>query len=301
MVFSQGALAVFQGPLEQVNGLIGPARRLVGAGEVVARGQGAGVIGPQDVLVGGQNLLEQEDGLVESARGLVGNGEVAPRGQGAGVVGPQGLIEEVHGVGQGHGGLRTPQLRRMPQGVCEGIRSAGAGEQTLGVVLSGRRAQLLHEIEGLATTATTVRNWDGGGVHRPQKFGGLLLNPPPALGLGPPFLPDHAALKPVNHHFRAVLRELADRELDELAQRLTGVIGPPVQRLQPARGDARGREHGEVSELGAGDRLPMGALILDPLERALKRQPQGDADGLGVLIPLPAPDALLQCGPLEHA
>ena len=66
------------------------------------------------------------------------------------------------------------------------------------------------------------------------------------------------------------------------------------------RGDARGREHGEKPELGAGDRPPAGAPLLDPFERALKRQPQGDADGLGVLVPLPAPDALLQRGPLEH-
>ena len=93
---------------------------------------------------------------------------------------------------------------------------------------------------------------------------------------------------------------MADRGLDESAQRPTGIIGPPVRLLQPARGDARGREHGENPELGAGDRPPAEALILDPLERALKRQPQGDADGLGVLVPLPTPDALLQHGPLEH-
>ena len=183
----------------------------------------------------------------------------------------------------------------------EGIRGAGVEEQGLGVVLSGRRAQLLHQIEGLATAAGIVPNRDGGDVHRPQEPGGLLLDPPPALGLGPPFLPDHAALKPVDHHLGAVLREPADRGFDEFAQRPTGVIGRPIPiPSQPARGDARGREHGENPELGAGDRLPVGALLLDPLERALKRQPQGDAHGLGVLIPLPAPNALLQCGPLEH-
>ena len=215
------------------------------------------------------------------------------------MVGAQGLIEEVHSVGQGHGGLRTPQLRRVPQGVGEGIRGAGAGEQGLGVVLSGRRAQLLHEIEGLATAAGIVPNWDGVDVHRPQEPGGCLLDPPPALGLGPPFLPDHAALKPVDHHLGAVLREPADRGLDEFAQRPTGVSGRPIPS-QPARGDARGREHRENPELNASDRLPVGALLLDPLERALEGQPQGDAHGLGVLIPLPAPNALLQRCPLEH-
>ena len=185
----------------------------------------------------------------------------------------------------------------MPQGVCEGVRGAETEEQALGVVLPGRRAQLLHQIEGLATTEAAVRDRDGGDVHRPQEPGSLLLNPLPARRLVLPRLPDHAALKPVNHHFRAVLRELADRGLDELAQRLTGVTGPPVQRLQPARGDARGREHGEVSELGAGDRLPVVVLILDPLERALEGQPQGDADGFGVLIPRLTPDTGLQRGP----
>ena len=120
------------------------------------------------------------------------------------MVGSQGLVEEVHGVGQGQGGLRSPELRRVPQGVGEGIRGAGAGEQGLGVVLPGRRAQLLHQIEGLPPPLGAVRNRDGGDVHRPQEPGGRLLDPPPALGLGPPFLPDHAALKPVDHHFRVV-------------------------------------------------------------------------------------------------
>ena len=66
------------------------------------------------------------------------------------------------------------------------------------------------------------------------------------------------------------------------------------------RGDARGREHGEDPELSARDLLLVGALTLDPLERALEGQSQGSADGSGVLIALPAPDTFLQCGPLEH-
>ena len=204
-----------------------------------------GVVGPQDAFAVGQGLLEQVDGLVEPARGPVGEGEVVARGQGVGVVGSQSLGEEVHGVGQGQGGLRVPELRRMPQGVGEGVRGAGVGEQGLGVVLPGRRAQLLHEIEGLTTTEGTVRDRDGVDVHRPQEPGGRLLDPPPTLGLVPPGLPDHAALEPVDHHLGAVLREPADRGLDEFAQRPTGVIGPPVQCLQPERGNARGREHGE--------------------------------------------------------
>ena len=72
------------------------------------------MVGSQDTQSVGQGLLEQGDGLLESVRSLVGGGEAAPCGQGVGVGGPQGLIEEVHGVGQGHGGLRVPELRRVP-------------------------------------------------------------------------------------------------------------------------------------------------------------------------------------------
>ena len=229
VVGSQDALAVGQGPLVQVNGLLESARGPVGAGEVTPRGQSVGVIDSQDALTVNQGLLEQVNGLVESARGLIGVGEVVARGQGAGVVGPQGPGEEAHGVGQGQGGLRVPELRRMPQGVCEGVCGAGVGEQVPGVVLPGNCAQLLHEIEGLATTASTIPNRDGDDArHRPQEPGSRLLDPFPALGFVPPGLPDRPALKPVDHHFGAVLRELADRGLDEFAQRLTGVIGPPV-------------------------------------------------------------------------
>ena len=300
VVGPQDALTVVQGPLEQADGIIDSARGQVGVGEADPRGEGVGVVGPQDALAIGQGPLVQADGLVDSARGQVGVGEVAPRGQGVGVVGAQGLIEEVHGVGQGQGGLRVPEPRRVPQGVGEGVRGAGVGEQALGVVLPGDCAQLLHQIEGLATATGTVSNRDGGDVHRPQEPGGLLLDPPPARRLGLPRLPDRPALKPVDHHFGAVLREPADRGLDEFAQRPTGVTGSPVQRLQPAHGDARGREHGEDPELGSRGLPPVGAPLLDPLERALEGQPQGGAHGLGVLVPLPAPDALLQRSPLEH-
>ena len=259
-----------------------------------------GVVGSQDAQAVGQGLLEQVDGLVESARGPVGGGEVVARGQGAGVVGAQGLIEEVHGVGQGQGGLRVSELCRVLQGVCEGVCGAGIREQGLGVVLSGRRPQLLHQIEGLPPPLGAVRDWDGGDVHRPQEPGGRLLDSPPALGLAPPDLPDDPALKFADHHLGVVLREPADRGLDEFAQRLTGVTGPSVQRLHPARGDARGREHGENPELNARDLPPVGALTFDPLELALEGQPQGGADGIGVLIARLTPDALLQRSPLEH-
>ena len=204
MVWAQDALTIGQNLLEQGNSLFESTRGLVGVGEVVARGQGVGVVGSQDALTIGQGLLEQVDGLVESARGLVGVGEVVARGQGVGVVGSQGLIEEVHGVGQGQGGLRTPKPCRVLQGVREGIRGAGVGEQAPGVGLPSRRAQLFHQIEGLAT-AGTVRNRDGGDVHRPQEPGGRLLDPFPVRRFIPSSLPDHATLKPVDHHFGTVL------------------------------------------------------------------------------------------------
>ena len=49
---------------------------LSGAGEVVAGGEGVGVVGAQDALAVGEGLFEQIDGLFESARVLVGAGEV---------------------------------------------------------------------------------------------------------------------------------------------------------------------------------------------------------------------------------
>ena len=163
------------------------------------------VVGSQDALAVGQGPLEQEDGLLKSVRSLVGGGEAATCGQGVGVVRSQSFIEKVHGVGQGQGGLRVPELRRVPQGVRKGTRGAGAGEQAPGMVLPGRRPQLLHKIEDLATTAATVPNRDGGDVHRPQEPGGRLLDPPPTRRLGLPRLPNHSALKFADHHFGAIL------------------------------------------------------------------------------------------------
>ena len=114
MVWIQNAFAIGQVLLVQGDGLLESTRGLVGEGEVISRGQGVGVVGPQDAQTVGQVLLVQIDGLLESARGPVSVGEVISRGQGGGVVGSQGLVEEVHGVGQGQGGLRVPELRRVP-------------------------------------------------------------------------------------------------------------------------------------------------------------------------------------------
>jgi len=46
-----------------------PARRLIGVGEVVARGEGVGVVGPQDAQGLGQVPLVQGNGLLKPARG----------------------------------------------------------------------------------------------------------------------------------------------------------------------------------------------------------------------------------------
>ena len=67
---------VGEGLLVLGDGLVEPARFLVGVGEVVACGQGVGVVGSQDAGVVGEGLLVLGDGLVEPARSLVGAGEV---------------------------------------------------------------------------------------------------------------------------------------------------------------------------------------------------------------------------------
>ena len=84
MVGSQDAQSVAQVLFEQVDGLVEPARGLVGVRKIVLGGQGVGVVGPQDVRLVGQSPLTQVDGLVEPARGLVGVRKIVLGGQGAG-------------------------------------------------------------------------------------------------------------------------------------------------------------------------------------------------------------------------
>ena len=55
-------------------------RRLVGGGQVVADGQGVGVVVAEDPQPVGKGLLMQRDGAVQVTRGLVGVGEVAAGG-----------------------------------------------------------------------------------------------------------------------------------------------------------------------------------------------------------------------------
>ena len=76
-------------PLEQRDRLGGPARVLVGLGQVPARGLGIGMVGAQHSFPAGQGLLEQRDRLGGPARRQVRGGEVTSGGQGAGVVGAQ--------------------------------------------------------------------------------------------------------------------------------------------------------------------------------------------------------------------
>ena len=97
MVRAQDPLAVGQGPLVQRDRLGGPARGLVGEGEVVPGGQGVGVVRAQDPLAVGQGPLVQRDRLGGPARVPVGDGEVVPGGQGVGVVRAQDPLA----VGQG--------------------------------------------------------------------------------------------------------------------------------------------------------------------------------------------------------
>ena len=128
MVGAQDAQAVGEGLLVQGDGLVEAAGGLVGDGEVVAGGQGVGVVGAQDALTVGEGLLVQGNGLVEAAGRFVGVCEVVAGGQGVGVVGAQDFAEVLHGVGQGQGSLGGSELRRIPQGGCKNIPDAGIGE-----------------------------------------------------------------------------------------------------------------------------------------------------------------------------
>ena len=64
MVFAQDADTVGQDLLEQGDGLSEAARRTVCACEVVARGEGVGVVFAPDADTVGQDLLVQGDGLL---------------------------------------------------------------------------------------------------------------------------------------------------------------------------------------------------------------------------------------------
>ena len=63
MVGAQHPLQVGQVLLMQGDRLGRPARRPVGVGEVMARGQGVGVVGAQHPLLFGQQRLRDQDGL----------------------------------------------------------------------------------------------------------------------------------------------------------------------------------------------------------------------------------------------
>ena len=89
MVGSEDSGLGFEGFLEEWDGVVESARILVSEGEVVAAGEGVGVVGPEDSGEGFEGFLEEWDGVVESARSPVGVGEVVAGAEGVGVVGPE--------------------------------------------------------------------------------------------------------------------------------------------------------------------------------------------------------------------
>ena len=76
MVGSQDARAVFEVLLKQGDSFVKPACCLVGAAEVVAYGEGVGVVESQGAYAVEQVLLVEGDGFVDPARVVVGVGEV---------------------------------------------------------------------------------------------------------------------------------------------------------------------------------------------------------------------------------
>ena len=66
MVGAEDAARVGEGLLVQRDGPVEVAGRLVGVGEVVAGGQGVGVVGAEDPLAVGEGLLVQRDGRSRS-------------------------------------------------------------------------------------------------------------------------------------------------------------------------------------------------------------------------------------------
>ena len=119
MVGAQDAGAVFEVLLVQGDGFVEPARVVVGAGEVVACGEGVGVVGAQDAGAVFEVLLVQGDGLVESAGCLIGASEVETCGQGAGVIAAQGVARPRDRISKGKCQMWHPKVGRIPQSRCE--------------------------------------------------------------------------------------------------------------------------------------------------------------------------------------
>ena len=113
MVLAQDTDTVGQDLLVQGDGLGEAARGLVCVCEVVARGQGVGVVFAQDTDTVGQDLLEQGDGHFEVARLQVCACEVVARGQPGGVVWAQLDLESAHGNVEGQSLVRKPELTCM--------------------------------------------------------------------------------------------------------------------------------------------------------------------------------------------
>ena len=115
MVVSQDARTVGEYLFVQGDGLVQAARRFVGACEVVAGGEGVGVVVSQDARTVGEYLLVQGDGLVQAARRLVGVCEVVAGGKCVGVVGAQDCAKMLHGARERYSCLGGSELCCMPQ------------------------------------------------------------------------------------------------------------------------------------------------------------------------------------------
>ena len=71
MVGSQDTDAIFEGLLVQGDGFVEPARILIGAGKIVARGQGAGMAKSQDIARLSDGISESKGQLWHSQVGCI--------------------------------------------------------------------------------------------------------------------------------------------------------------------------------------------------------------------------------------
>ena len=113
MVLAQDADTVGEHLLKQSDGLGETTNRRVCYREVVAGGEGVGVVFAQDADTVGKDLLVQGDGLGEAARRLVCACEVVARGQGVGVIWAQQARKSVHGNVKGQSLVRKPEITRV--------------------------------------------------------------------------------------------------------------------------------------------------------------------------------------------
>ena len=313
MVFAQDAPRVSEHLLVQGDRLTQAPRRLVGAREVVAGGEGVGVVGAQNPRTVGEHLLVQGDRLTQAPRRPVGAREATAGGERAGVLGSQDLLDGTHSAPERQRLVGKAKIPRVEEGMRKTSHDPSTLEQRVGVALCGDGAELVDEITGLTAAPLRVAARQAVNVHpveqvrcRVERLGAFAVVP---------VLAQHLGLKPVQHRHAPVGGLLNHRRLGERRQCeiriLSGTMRIRVfnrripacvlvrlirarvlfhQGVEPPRGHPRLGEHGERPDLEAGHPTQ---TIPDAVEGGVHGQAQRRGHVTSVGVPRNGVDRLL--------